>query len=220
MKSLKTKIVVVALIACILAVSVASTTIAYFTDHDSKTNTFTYGGGVYISLSETNATGVYTVTSPGQVIDQQPTVKNVGKDDVYLGAIITLKSQTIYLSDQISVEPTAGKTLVTDFLSGGAFDDSQGDFKVKATTSGEDTFKVYIVYNKTLAKDESVKLFDGIRIPNGWDHDEMKYMEDLKVTIDTYATQSVGFSSAEEAMKGAFGGGADSTNNHFAGYFN
>ena len=219
MKSLKSKIVVVALIACILAVSVASTTIAYFTDHDLKTNTFTYGGGVSIALTEKSADGSYVISAPGQIIDQSPTVTNDSSDSVYVGAIITLKSTDHYLSHVVSLDGANDTVKMLDFFAGGAFEDQSG-FSLKATAPTLDTFKVYVVYNKTLAKDESVKLFDGIRIPNGWDHDEMKYMEDLKVTIDTYATQSVGFSSAEEAMKGAFGGGADSTNDHFAGYFN
>lgn len=220
MKNWKSKIVVIALIACIMALSVASTTIAYFTDQESRTNTFTCGSGVEIELTEANDSGVYISAVPGQVTVQNPTVKNVGNDDVYVAGIITLKSNTIFLSDKISVGPAEGKVIITDFLSGGAFANDQQDFLVKATTNGTDVFTVYIIYKNTLPKDGIVQLFDGILVPNSWDRNQMQYMSDLTLTIDAYATQTVGFNSAEEAIKGAFGGGADSTNDHFANYFN
>jgi len=219
MTSWKRKLVVITLLACIFTAAVANTTIAYFTDQESKTNTFTYGGGVEIQLTETNSDSIYTVTAAGQVIDQSPTVQNIGADGIYVAGILTLKSGTKYLSDKVSLEAENGKTAITDFLSGGAFADGQSDFLVKATTNGTDTFTVYVLYKQPLASNASVQLFEGIRIPNGWNTEDMQYMSDLAVTIDAYATQTVGFTTVEDAMKGAFGGGADSTNNHFAGYF-
>lgn len=219
MKKMKNKIVVIALIACVLAISVASSTMAYFTDHEQKDNTFTFGGGVEITLTDKSTGGNFVVTAPGQVIDQSPTVTNVSNDPVYVGAIITLTSTSHYLSHEVSLNGEDGKTSILKFLSGGAFKEGQTDFVVKATAPTLDTFKVYVIYNSTLAKDKPLKIFDGIKVPNGWDSAEMQYLTDLKLTVDAYATQSIGFSTAEEAMQGAFGGGADATNDHFAGYF-
>lgn len=48
---MKKKVTAIALAVCILAVAVIGATMAYFTDTDSKTNTFTFGG-VDIELTE------------------------------------------------------------------------------------------------------------------------------------------------------------------------
>ena len=220
MNKLKTKIVVIASIVCILAISIAGNTIAYFTDVKSTENTFTYGTGVKIRLTEQVESGNYTVTSPGQVLEQNPTITNEGDGEVYVAGIITLKSDTVFLSDKVSVGDEQGKLNIMKFFSGGAFAEDQTDFNVKATTNGTDTFTVYIVYKQKVAINESVELFDGILVPASWDYPEMKYMQALTVTINAYATQTVGFANADEAINGAFGGGADSTNGDFTGYFN
>ena len=220
MNKLKTKIVVIASIVCILAISIAGNTIAYFTDVKSTENTFTYGTGVKIRLTEQVESGNYTVTSPGQVLEQNPTITNEGDGEVYVAGIITLKSDTVFLSDKVSVGDEQGKLNIMKFFSCGAFAEDQTDFNVKATTNGTDTFTVYIVYKQKVAINESVELFDGILVPASWDYPEMKYMQALTVTINAYATQTVGFANADEAINGAFGGGADSTNGDFTGYFN
>ena len=55
---MKKKVTAIALAVCILAVAVIGATMAYFTDTDSKTNTFTFGK-VDIDLTEdsTDANG-------------------------------------------------------------------------------------------------------------------------------------------------------------------
>lgn len=218
MRTFKNKAILIAVIACVLAVSMVGVTIAYFTDTADTENTFTFGGGVKITLTEKNTNGSYDVTAPGQQIEQYPTITNVGADSIYVASIITLENTANPLSEILSLDGANGTTKVTDFLSGGAFVAGQTEFLVKATQTGN-VFTVYIIRKATLAKDASVKLFDGIKLPAGWDSDEVSYMTDLKVTITAYATQTIGFENAEKAINGAFGGGADSTNSAFAGYF-
>lgn len=88
---MKKKVTAIALAVCILAVAVIGATMAYFTDTDSKTNTFTFGG-VDIELTEksekdeqnkihagTEKDGGFTYDTvlPGLVYSKIPTVKVV-----------------------------------------------------------------------------------------------------------------------------------------------
>ena len=112
---MKKKILVVALVVCVLVLSIASATMAYFTDTHSATNTFTVGD-VDITLTEAavmqdetngnivadpNADPVrvengidfgtaYGSLFPMQSICKDPTITNVGSEQAYIGAIITI----------------------------------------------------------------------------------------------------------------------------------
>ena len=89
MKNTKTKILVLALAVCLVAVC-AMGTAAYFTDRSTATNVITTGG-VDIELIETaekdgelvpfeDVSGVM----PGDVVSKIVEVKNTGKNDAYV----------------------------------------------------------------------------------------------------------------------------------------
>ncbi len=85
----KKKVLSVALAAVIAAVGIAGGSLAYFTDTDKATNTFTTGN-VKIDLVEKNGDGTaFTqdqVLLPGEenAIVKDVTVKNVGTNDAYM----------------------------------------------------------------------------------------------------------------------------------------
>lgn len=105
---MKKKVTAIALAVCILAVAVIGATMAYFTDTDSKTNTFTFGK-VDIDLTEdsTDANGAvkgymstdggitYPGVLPGLVYSKVPTV-TVKKDSLPAYVAITATVPTIY----------------------------------------------------------------------------------------------------------------------------
>ena len=222
---MKKKIFIVALVVCIMAVSIASASIAYFTDTESATNTFT-SGDVEIALYETNdedeETDVTTVTDhkftytnkyPGETFAKKPTIKNVANDAAYVAGIITLGSGdgadiTTLLDDAAAVKA---------FLTGGAMNDATT--KIVRDESAK-TITIYIIAADAVAKDGTFVLFNNVEIPAKWDSAEMAKFANLTIDVKAYAVQKVGFNSAAAAIEAAFGGGADSTNDAFKPYFN
>jgi predicted ribosomally synthesized peptide with SipW-like signal peptide len=108
---MKKKIIVTALVVCIFVLSIASATIAYFTDTKDITNTFTVGNvaieldenkviqddttGNYVANgSERTTEGINIPTSlfPKQTISKDPTITNTGSESAYFGAVITIKN--------------------------------------------------------------------------------------------------------------------------------
>ena len=149
---MKKKIFIVALVVCIMAISIASASIAYFTDIESATNTFT-SGNVDIKLYEINDDGdetlitdmanslVYENKYPGQTVEKNPTIKNVANDAAYVAGIITLGS-----GDSADIT-----TLLTDddavkaFLAGGALNAANGyNTKIVRDTVAK-TITIYII---------------------------------------------------------------------------
>lgn len=84
---MKKKLTAVALVVCMLAIMLVGASLAYFTDTEAKTNTFTMGK-VDIELTEPNwdnKTPNGAKLMPGTVIDKDPTITAVEKsEDAYL----------------------------------------------------------------------------------------------------------------------------------------
>lgn len=84
---MKKKIVSLALVVVMLAIMMTSFTMAYFTDEDSKTNTFTTGD-VQIEVREENADGTpFTQDQellPGVLVNKYVYVDNKGPNDAYV----------------------------------------------------------------------------------------------------------------------------------------
>ena len=228
---MKKKILVVALVVCVLVLSIASATIAYFTDTESATNTFTLGD-VDITLSEINpATGVlavvtgeegntgfqYTNKYPGQTFAKQPTITNVAKDAAYVAGIITLGSgEKASVNAQLKTDAE-----VKAFLAGGALNAATGYSTKIVRDTTADTITIYIIATAPLAKDGTVVLFENVVIPAGWDRAEMEKFAELTISVQAYAVQTAGFDTAEAAIEAAFSTTDDGyeSNTHFDGYF-
>ena len=183
------KIFMLAIAACLLVLSIAGTSLAYFTDTDAKTNVFT-SGNVDITLDYNNAdTRLY----PGQTYtDKAASIKNVGTEEAYVGAIIDITLPTGIVNpltaDQIAVIFTNLNTNTT--------------VKYETITGG---YRIYcVVANKLSTTDgqNTAKIFDSISIPAAWGHAEVSNLEEIKIT--GYAVQTVGFDDAVSALKAAF----------------
>lgn len=180
------------IIACGLVISVAvGSTVAYLTDAETATNTFTVGK-VKIALSEPNYPGNDSDQAkdlvPNEIVKKDPQVKNVGIND----AIIYLKVEV----------PKADVTLVED---GGARGNKkvQEIFTLKNLKTGDDdtwmeirkddstTDKcVYVFAYKTkLAKDTTTTpLFDEVRLKNVLEGEIDATTQNIK--INAYAIQA------------------------------
>ena len=141
MTNSKKKVFALALATCVIVLSIASSSIAYFTDTAKITNTFT-SGNVTIELSEAKVvkndlghlvkdgenrvTGTeagvensYAESSlfPGQKIYKDPTIKNTGNNPAYIGAVITITNDNEVDADADITDILAANKL-TSFITG------------------------------------------------------------------------------------------------------
>lgn len=229
---MKKKILLVTLIVCVLAMTIASTTIAYFTDTESAKNTFTMGdvdiklfeydnsGALVDTANATERTLAYTNKYPGETFKKHPTIQNVANDAAYVAAIITLGSGA---GASVNTQ-FANNDALKAFLSGGALNAASDDYDIKIVRDTTvDTITIYIIATAPVAKDGTVVLFEDIVIPAKWDKAEMTKFAAMTIDIQAYAVQTSGFNSAEAAIKAAFStanGDGYNSNAAFDSYFN
>lgn len=194
---MKKKVTAIALAVCILAVAVIGATMAYFTDTDSKTNTFTFGK-VDIDLTEesTNENGAvkgdistdggitYPGVLPGLVYSKVPTV-TVKRDSLDAWVIITATVPTVYDWD-------------------GLFNDiDTANFTKDRKIVGENT--VYYFYAKNpVNPNGSVTPFTEVKINPALTQNDVKNLPTFNVVVNAYGIQKEGFNDAQEAFAKAF----------------
>ncbi|MBQ7343796.1 MAG: hypothetical protein IJW53_03410 [Clostridia bacterium] len=221
MTNSKKKVFALALATCVIVLSIASSSIAYFTDTAKFTNTFT-SGNVKIQLSEAeiqrddvtgnvvakNATTnriVATSTADGQqeygsifpkqTIFKDPTITNTGKDAAYVGAVVTITS-----ADVDSV--LSNEDLVKKFVTG--LPTSEASVKVDIDTTNN-TITIYVVFTEALAANKDAVVFTGLKMDDNWDNDDMTKLNNLQIVVKAYAVQSAGMTEgAVKALQTAF----------------
>ena len=89
---MKKKLTAVALVVCMLAIMLVGASLAYFTDDDEATNTFTVGN-VEIDLTEPNwdSTGSKEALDvyPGEALAKDPIVENIGNNPCFVRVEVT-----------------------------------------------------------------------------------------------------------------------------------
>lgn len=197
---MKKKVTAIALAVCILAVAVIGATMAYFTDTDSKTNTFTFGK-VDIDLTEesnedkekgvkagtvgTDGGITYPGVLPGLVYSKVPTV-TVKEGPAWV--VVTVTVPTIYNH--------------ADFFNRTA---NGTDFEMDKKVVGENT--VYYFYSKDtkgVAAGASLKIFEQVKINPALTQDDVKPPRSFDVVVNAYGIQKEGFDDAQEAFAKAF----------------
>ena len=180
---MKKKITAIALVVCLVAVAIVGGSLAYFTDTDAKTNTFTVGN-VAIALSEdhwnpnsTRPPQVY----PGEVLTKDPVVTNTGANPCFVRIQVTGLNclgdagNIVYLTN--GVENALG--------TGWTFHDG------------------YFYYTEALeGGEETTALFDSIQIPTGLTNDNATTNSNddattnFNVVVTAYAVQAEGITMA------------------------
>ena len=243
MNNNKKKITTVVLLLAFLAIAVTGGTLAYFTDTDSATHTYT-AGNVAIDLTEgavaKNNSGNYEFIDrvnnridvgdneqnvydfgklyPAMTIDKDPTITNLGSEDAYVAAKITVNDGNGDI-ERILGTGYNGLIGIQKMVSGGYVkeNDTMKSYNGLAPVYGDSTYSVYqqiengeyvfyIFVEDPIAEDEKVVLFEKLSIPKEWDNDEMKEFKNLSITIDAFAVQAYGFNNCFDAMTTAFGG--------------
>lgn len=182
---MKKKIISLCLVAALAVVAIAGTSLAYFTDKDAKTNTFTLGN-VDIELNEENWAAP-TAAVPDVEYAKDPVVTNIGENDAWIRVDVTL-------SDAAAFTAAAARHQITDLAT--IFADHD---ETKWTLAGEpvynnenDTLTYSYYYNTVLAVDESTDaLFTSVTIPAEFDNDDMKEIgPDFTIDVTAHAIQT------------------------------
>ena len=222
MRNTKKRVFAIALAVCIFVLSIAGSSLAYFTDVKEYTNVFTAGnvkitlteavaskddttGNIVIADSNTrtefNQNSVYNPLFPKQIIEKDPRITNTGSETAYVGAIISI-TNTVVNGHTGNIKNVLGddKTAVDEFITG--LPTTGATVTIVETTAG---FDIYVVYTAGLAKNEYVDVFAGIEIPKTWNNTEMEAVNGLQIKVNAYATQTAGMGTdALAALKEAF----------------
>jgi len=208
---MKKKLLAIFLIVCVLAITISTTSLAYFTDTKTVENTFAVGD-VTITLDEAKVQVVdkhaqlvagqrteenqsYGNLYPGFTITKDPTITNTGSEKAYVGAKVVI-STTNGITD-------ANKHCFENLLNGGLLADTTNATVSKRINAN--TYEIYIVYNAELANSLPVKLFETLSVPDDYDNVKMAQLEGMKITVTAYAVQSVGMNNgALAALQAAF----------------
>ena len=200
---MKKKILLLALAVCLITLSIAGASLAYFTDVEDKTSVFT-SGNVEIALAyDETEIKLY----PGQTYEKLATIENTGSEKAYVGAIVDV------------ILPSGVVNPHTFDAIAGIFDGLDAHtYKYEQTANG---YKIYVVLGEldtadnaetTDVNEKTATVFEGLDIPADWDHREMAIFKDMTVKVTGYAVQTVGFeeNGAAAALDAAFGndGGA------------
>ena len=174
----KRKILLLAAVLAMVAVLGIGGTLAYFTDTEDATNTFTVGN-VDIELTEPNwdkdGSGDAPDVYPGEPLAKDPTITNAGANPCFVRLEVTgwdslidaglAKSNIIYRTDYVDGKLGEGWVLHTDG---------------------------YYYYTKPLAVGETTDaLFDQIVIPFDLTN-EVNADQDYDIIVNAYAVQAQG----------------------------
>ena len=186
---------------CLVAVAVVGGSLAYFTDEEKATNTFTVGN-VDITLTEPKWDVEKATLIPGREIAKDPT--------------ITVKetSQRAYTFLKVQLSEDFMKLLQTyygenfDFATNYA--EVVGDWIVlpegyAPKVMSADLSAGYVILGVLSPKDpgESVVYFEGVKIPADVDGEMIKANGVYEIYLTAYAIQAEGFEGTHEGDKSA-----------------
>lgn len=223
---MKKKTILVAAIAVMLvAALVVGGTLAYFTDKDSATNTFTLGN-VAITLDEASVTKTdntwsadkenrvkandYGTIYPGAVLPKDPTVHNTGVNGAYIRATVNVSNCMNMIAAVYPDAPTYPAAEYVNVLADYLVDQLGEGWSVVGVTGG-DTFKIgqfdakfILKYDGVLASgDSTTPMFTNVTVPAEFKSGSDYLFNEMK--IEAQAIQADGFDNWEAAFN-AFDG--------------
>ncbi len=231
---MKKKVLTVALVVALIAIMVSGT-LAYFTDNDEVTNTFTIGS-VRIEIFENDEATpddtmvfedplipIVNITTPGDddsYIDKVVKVKNTGANDAYIRTHLAIPTKLVdYLV--LDVDTTTGWELV-----GPVEGTETGDYTVytynytnvvaPGTFTPELLKGVYLAHDVDFEEDSNgclwfVKKTDGVIthqsgfMAHAKNADGSYTSTTVEVKVASQAIQAQGFSDATSALDSGFG---------------
>lgn len=219
---MKKKIISLALVVAMLAIAVVGGTLAYFTDEDEATNTFTVGS-VEIDLLESelhrtndSATDdqiiaddlVYDTSveniMPGQWIKKAPYVLNTGKNDAYVRVRVIFEkdeAESLYFMETTTAQEDGSIVKTWQFKD--ADGNVVGDNTPYASRPTDyATLEYTFTYTEALAPNEMTywPAFWQYCVKNGLDQDDIAGLELDKIVVEADAIQAETFDTAADAF--------------------
>lgn len=208
---MKTKRKTLLLTFCAVLLVVASVlgTIAYLTANDKVTNTFTVGQ-VAINLDEAkvNPDGTPVANAdrvkansykllPGHTYTKDPTVTVLkGSESSYIKMTVTF-TKAKELDDIFAPNSADLTSIFKDYDSANWI--AKGN--TKNTTANTRTYEFWYkgAVGAPTADVKLKALFDSITVPSTINNDQLKTIAGMTITVNAYAIQADGFTTAEEA---------------------
>lgn len=208
-KNMKKKLLIMSVAMVLVCAFAVGMTIAYLTDHETVTNTFTVGN-VRIKLDEAKV-DVYGVPQgspaprvpentykliPGHEYTKDPTVTVLeGSEESYIKMTVTVTK-----SDVLDTIFAPNGAQLTEIFTGFG---SNWEYKSN-TEDTENKTRTYEFWYKTTvdAREDAVKLeplFTSIVVPDFITGDQLAELQTMTITVNAYAIQADGFANAEAA---------------------
>lgn len=176
---MKKRTLILVLSIAIIAVATLGATLAYFTDKEEDTNTFTIGN-VNIELTEPSWVEDVSDVYPGQVLDKDPTVKNIGNNP----CLVRVKVEWPLLPVPTDVPA----------------DDVVVDYSGPLGTGWKYSDGYYYYLEILENGDSTSKLFTQVVIPTALENGNGTTNYNIKVTA--YAVQAQGISNYDDLLDG------------------
>lgn len=228
----KNKILALSLCTCLAATAVVGGTLAYFTDTDAETNTFTTGN-VEIDLIEEFEQD--SKLMPGIDVTKKVTVKNTGSEDAYVRVHVAIPSMLDSGSDDEPQYAAYNNTLHFNFskdsiaegewnwsttTDGSNYPGNGGDWNSYQTTVDGILYNVYVItYEKALASGNTTsteamnKVYLDTKVTNEGMTEILEELGKIKILVAAEGGQSAGFDNAYDALNTQFGTPGDYTVN-------
>lgn len=212
---MKKKLLIMSVAMVLVCAFAVGMTIAYLTDHETVTNTFTVGN-VQIELDEAKV-DVYGVPQgspaprvpentykliPGHEYTKDPTVTVLsGSEESYIKMTVTVTKSDVL----DAIFGTDGADLTSIFK---GYNPANWIYKgnTENTTANTRTYEFW--YKETVdARDNAVKLeplFTSIVVPNFITGDQLAELQTMTITVNAYAIQADGFGENADAAWTAF----------------
>lgn len=217
-------------------------TIAYFSDRKQLSATLT-AGNVEIALSqsdvkpdlvgnlvedpdkppivgdaEVEVVKDYGKIYPGQSIYKNPTITNIGDEDEWIAAKVTIVDgdgdlrKVIGYSgyDEIDIKLLLSGGLLDEHVDFGpwngiedvSYNDNYAMIQVANAAEGEYSF--YFIMQKPLETEKSITLFDTLAFNKMWNNTHMEHLKDLKIYVQAFGVQTMQLDNCFDAMTAAF----------------
>lgn len=189
---MKKKITAIALVVCLVAVAIVGGSLAYFTDEEKATNTFTVGN-VDITLTEPKWVEEKATLIPGREIAKDPTIT---VEETSQRAYTFLKVQlSDDFADLIVDYATAQETSLLDEAEMKAVIAAWFKSTVSPKIMKYDLTEKYVILGVLSPKDpgQSVTYFDAVTVPAEVDGDMIKADGTYEIYLTAYAIQAEGF---------------------------
>ena len=209
------KVMVTVLAAAALVTASVFGTMAYLTDSEAVTNTFTVGN-VTIDLNETDVdkdgdtkANKYHLI-PGQKYTKDPTVTmGANSENAYVFMTVDVKDYNNLTRVFDDAEYYQNGMFLLETLCNGWDKTTWAcvDFGTATEDDGSTTATYRFRYNGVATAGQTLDaLFDEIEVP-GEDVDEtnIDYLKDVKIIANAYAVQEAGFDTADDAWAATFG---------------